>query len=172
MTSWRTLAGGLVAFGLAAGPAVAEPVNIQAVLKPKEQIRLDFADNSEKVVLLVRREGTSIGTGVLAGLKATEYGMYDLLPGVGGDPRGYLEMTAQDGDVAYIKWQLRVVFVAEADGEPILLDNGYWELVGGTGRFKGLKGAGVLHITSVSEDDRRFMLTGDIVAAPRHSGKG
>lgn len=172
MTSWRTLAGALIAAVVGAGPAMAEPVNIQAVLKPKEQIRLDFEDDSEKVVLLVRREGTSIGTGPLAGLMATEYGMYDLLPGVGGDPRGYLEMTAQNGDVAYIKWHLRVVFVAEADGEPILLDNGYWELVGGTGRFKGLKGAGVLHITPVSENDRRFMLTGDIVEAPRQNGKG
>lgn len=172
MISWRTLTGALIVFVVGVGPAAAEPVNIQAVLKPKEQIRLAFEDDSEKVVLLVRREGTSIGTGLLAGLKATEYGIYDLLPGVGGDPRGYLEMAAQDGDVAYIKWHLRVVFVAEADGEPILLDNGYWELVGGTGRFKGLKGAGVLHITSISEDDRRFMLTGDIVAAPRQNGKG
>ncbi|MCW5700302.1 MAG: hypothetical protein KIT00_10730 [Rhodospirillales bacterium] len=162
----KVLAGALMVFCGGHGPVVAEPVSVQAVLEPTEQIRLDFKDESNWLVLLVRREGTSVGTGPLAGLTVTEYGIHDIIPGVGGDPRGYLEMTAKNGDVAYIKWQIRAVSVAETNGKTVLLDNGHWECVGGTGRFEDMKGAGVLHIKPVSGESRRFMLTGDIVGAP------
>lgn len=44
----------------------------------------------------------------------------------------------------------------------MLVDNGFREVVGGTGRFKDLKGAGTLHIQSVSPTDREFPLIGEI----------
>lgn len=44
-----------------------------------------------------------------------------------------------------------------------LRDNGVWEVVGGTGKFKGLKGAGMLHIKPVSPTDRNFILEGELV---------
>lgn len=47
----------------------------------------------------------------------------------------------------------------------MLLDNGTWEVVSGTGKLAGLKGAGVLHIKSVSPTDRNFILEGDIFPA-------
>jgi hypothetical protein len=33
------------------------------------------------------------------------------VPGVGGEPRGYLEFAKADGDKAYIKWTIQAVFV-------------------------------------------------------------
>jgi len=147
--------------GIFAGRAIAADLNIKAVMVPKEQIRLDFADGSRHFVLAVRREGRAEGSGALAGAEVTEYGWHDIVPGVGGDPRGYLVFTASKENVAYVKWQVRAVFVPGADGKPKLLDNGFWEIVGGTGKFKGLKGAGTLHIKAVSPTDREFSLTGE-----------
>lgn len=150
-----------VALGVGVGCATAADLNIKAVMVPKEQIRLDFADGSRHFVVAVRREGRAEGNGALAGAEVTEHGWHDIVPGVGGDPRGYLVFAASKEDVAYIKWQVRAVFVPGADGKPKLLDNGFWEIVGGTGKFKGLKGAGTLHIKAVSPTDREFSLTGE-----------
>jgi hypothetical protein len=47
----------------------------------------------------------------------------------------------------------------------VLLDNGIWEVVRGTGKLKGLKGARTLHIKAVSPTDRKFILGGDFVPA-------
>jgi len=114
---------------------------------------------------MVRREGSAAGQGLFDGASVVEFGAHDIVPGVGGDPRGYLVVTAPDGAIAYIKWQVRAVFVPGADGKPMLLDNGFWEVAGGTGRFAGLKGAGTLHIKAVNQTDRRFILTGDLFPA-------
>ncbi len=155
------------AFALMSGSSLlqAAEMKIEAVLSPKQQMKLDFADGSKHFVLLVRREGVATGTGPLAGASVTEYGMHDIIRGVGGDPRGYLEITGTNRDKAYIKWQVRAVFVPGPNKKPKLLDNGFWELVGGTGSFKGMKGAGTLHIKPASKTDRRFILSGEIVPA-------
>ncbi len=152
-------------FGLAlvlSQAAPAEPLKIEAVMSPKEKIQLDFKDGSKHFVLMVRREGQAAGTGPLAGAKVVEYGMHDIVPGVGGEPRGYLEFTAANGDVAYVKWQVRAIFVPGPDGKPQLLDNGFWEIAGATGSLAGLVGAGTLHIKAVNPTDRRFILDGEI----------
>ena len=60
------------------------------------------------------------------------------MPGVGGEPRGYLEFAKADGDKAYIKWTIQAVFVTGPDGRPKLLDNGVWQVVSGTGKFERL----------------------------------
>ena len=60
---------------------------------------------------MVRREGKTSGKGALNGASVTEYGVHDISPGFGGDPRGYLVFTMPDGDIANIKWQVRAVFV-------------------------------------------------------------
>lgn len=147
---------------LMCGGASAEPLKIEAVMTPKEKIQLDFSDGSKHFVLMVRREGEAKGTGVLAGAKVVEYGMHDIVPGVGGDPRGYLALTTASGDIAYVKWRVRAIFVTGSDGKPELLDNGYWEIAGGTGALAKAKGAGVLHIKGVSPTDRKFILDGNI----------
>jgi len=154
----------LAATVLMATAAFADPVKVEAVLSPKQQMKLDFEDGSKHFVLLVRREGTASGTGPLAGAAVTEYSMHDIIRGVGGDPRGYLVFADGDGGKAYIKWQVRAVFVPGSDGKPRLLDNGFWEVAGGTGKFAGMQGAGTLNIKPASKTDRRFILTGDLVA--------
>lgn len=149
-----------LAAGLAS--ASAEPLRIEAVMSPKEQIRLDFQDASKHFVLMVRREGTSKGTGLLSGASVVEYGMHDIVPGVGGDPRGYLVFANAAGDKAYIKWQVRAIFVPGPQGKPVLNDNGFWEIAGGTGAFANLVGAGSLNIKAVSPTDRNFILNGEV----------
>lgn len=145
--------------------ASALEMEIEAVMSPKEEIRHDFVDGSKQFVLMVRREGNAKGTGPFAGSAVTEYGFHQIAPGVGGDPHGYLVLSSPGGDVAYVKWQVRAVFVPGSDGKPKLLDNGVWELVGGTGAFKGMKGAGTLHIKPVTNTDRRFILEGELAPA-------
>ena len=54
--------------------AVAAPMKIEAVVTTKEQIRLDFADETKHLLGMVRREGKATGQGPLAGTAVTEYG--------------------------------------------------------------------------------------------------
>lgn len=149
----------------AAVPAAAEPMRIETVLEPKEQMRLDFEDGSKHFVLLVRREGKAEGSGPLVGAAVTEYGMHDIVPGVAGDPHGYLEFTQANGDKAYIKWQFRAIFAAKPGGKRKMIGYGHWELVGGTGAFAGMKGVGTLQIKRASKTARRFILEGELIPA-------
>src|SRR5882672_6074469 len=82
----------------AATPSVnAAPVKIEAVVSPKDTIRLDFADGSKHFVAMMRREGKATGQGVLSGAAVSEYGIHDIQPGIGGDPHGYLVFTLPQG---------------------------------------------------------------------------
>ena len=155
----------LALLGAVLSPAVAAPVKLEAVLAPREQTRLDFADGSKRFVLMVKREGKATGNGPLVGTTVTEYGRHDVVPGSAGDASGYLVFTAPDGDTAYAKWAVRAVFVPGPEGKAVLLDNGVWEVVGGTGKFKALKGAGRLNIRPTSPTDRNYILEGELVAS-------
>lgn len=145
---------------LAAG-VQAEPVKFEARVAQKEAIRLDFADSSKRFFLLVRREGKTEGQGPLAGVNVQEYGAHDVVPGVGGEPSGYLEFAATDGSKAYLKWTIQAVFVPGPGGKPKLLDNGLWQVVGGTGRWEKLKGAGTFRLRFPGPTDRQFMMEGE-----------
>lgn len=150
---------------LANGATLAAPVKIDAVVSPKEEIRLSFADGSKHFVSMIQREGKATGQGLLSGAAVTEYGRHDITPGVGGDAGGYLVFALPDGDIAYVKWVIRAVFVPGPNGKPMLLDNGFWEVVSGTGKLKGLQGAGTLHIKFPSKKVRNFVLEGALVPA-------
>ena len=158
------LAAGVLAAAAAGmtASASAAPVKFEAAVSQKEAIKLDFADGSKHFFLLVRREGKSEGQGPLAGAAVTEYGAHDIVPGVGGEPRGYLEFS-KDGDKAYIKWSILAVFVPGPDGKPKLLDNGVWQVVSGTGKLSGLKGAGTFHLLPTGPVDRKFVMDGELV---------
>jgi hypothetical protein len=157
-----TFAAAAIATIAAALPARADPLRVEAVMSPKEQIQLNFQDGSRHFMLMVRREGQATGEGPLAGAAVVEYGVHDIVPGVGGDPIGYLVFTAANGDIAYIRWRVRAIFLPGANGRPELLDNGVWEVVSGTGSLANLVGAGTMHIRAVSPTDRRFILEGEV----------
>lgn len=72
------LAAVLLAFATTLSSAA--PVKVEAVMSPKEQIRMDFADGSNHFVLMVKREGEATGQGVLAGTAVTEFGRHDIIP--------------------------------------------------------------------------------------------
>lgn len=165
MVCFRTLTASLlvlIAAALAA-PVHAEAVKFEAVVVQKEAIRLDFADASKHFLLMVRREGKSEGQGPLANTAVQEYGAHDVVPGVGGEPRGYLEFTTADGAKAYVKWIIQVSFVPGPNEKPRLLDDGVWQIVGATGKLEKLKGAGTLQLVPVGPTERRFILQGELV---------
>ena len=163
MNRFRTIAVLATPLVLIASLVQAEPVKFEALVAQKEAIRLDFADASKRFFLMVRREGKSEGQGPLAGATVQEYGVHDVVPGVGGEPRGYLEFATTDGSKAYIKWIIQAVFVPGPDGKPKLLDNGVWQVVGGTGKLEKLKGAGTFRLRFPGPTDRRFVMEGELV---------
>jgi hypothetical protein len=163
----RNSALGVLVVLLASTPAVAEPVRISAVMKPKEQIRADLPTQQKHFVLFVRREGQASGSGALNGAQLTEYGMHDIRPGQDGSPRGYLVAKLPSGDQAVIQWEVQATFIPDPDGKPMLLDNGLWRLIGGTRSFEAARGAGILHIKAVSDKDREFQLEGEVAGIKR-----
>lgn len=148
---------------LTSGLARAEPLDITAVLSPREQIYVELPTPQRHFVLFVKREGGAAGSGVLHGAQLTEYGMHDIRPGLDGSPRGYLVARLPSGDQAVIQWQVQATFLPGPDGKPKLLDNGVWRFIGGTGALQGIRGAGAMHIRAVSPTDREFVLTGEAV---------
>jgi len=160
----------LALFGLAlcfaGNQVVAEPMVLDVVLSPKDEIRHDFKDDDRHFLLLTEREGSAAGGEVFAGAKVVEYGIHDVTRGEGGKASGYLEATTTGGDIAYFRWRLRALFVMGPDGKTKVIDNGYWELTGGTGQFAAMRGVGTLLLEFVSKTDRRYLLEGDISPAP------
>jgi len=168
--SWIAVAAATVSG--ASATTYAAPVSIESVVSPRELIRMEFADGSKRFVAMMRREGKAVGQGIFSGATVTEFGMHDIQPGISGDPHGYLVLTLPDGDIAYIKWTVRGIFVPGADGKPMILDNGVWEVVGSTGKLKGLKGAGTLNIKRVPAPlERKFVLEGELFSAALEPAK-
>ena len=150
---------------LLAGAAMGAPVSVTTVLDPQEQMQFEMGDGTKHFVLAVRREGVSEGEGALAGAQVTEFGWHDINPPHAGDPQGYLRFEAGNGDVAIVKFTVRAVFMKGAE-KPTLHDNGFWELVNGTGQFAGKRGVGALTIEPADGPKRLFTLTGEIADSP------
>ena len=151
---------------LSAGVAAAEQVSVAALLTPVEQIRMEFED-SDRFVLLVHREGTAEegAAGPFAGARMVEHGWHDVDPPAGAHPQGYLTLTTPEGDIAYLKFTVRAVFFGGGE-KPRLSDHGVWELVHGTGQFAEMRGLGTVIIEPKGEQGTRFVLEGEIDAAP------
>jgi hypothetical protein len=150
---------------LANGAALAAPVKIEAVITPKAESRLEFADGSKRYLLATQREGKAVGNGPLAGATMLEWGVHDVNPATGANANGYLVFTTADGDIAYLKYQFRAIPVPGPDGKPRFLANGFWETAGGTGKLKGLRGGGTVHINAPSPKERQWILDGDLASA-------
>ena len=74
-----------------------------------------------------------------------------------------MEFVTTAGDKAYIKWVIQAVFVPGPDGKPKLLDNGVWQVVGGTGKLDKLKGAGTFRLQFTGPNARRFVMEGELI---------
>jgi hypothetical protein len=161
----RRLVAATVLGALFNGAAAAAPIKIESVVTPKAESKLEFADGSKRYLLATQREGKAVGSGPLAGATMLEWGVHDVNPGNGANANGYLVFTTPEGDIAYLKYQFRAVFVPAADGKSRLLANGFWETTGGTGKLKSLRGAGTIQISAPSPKDRKWILDGDLVSA-------
>lgn len=163
MQSLTMLVAATALIGATTGSVRAEPVKIEAVISIKTESKLELADGSKRYLLATQREGPASGNGPLAGTTMLEWGVHDVTPGIGTNGNGYLVFTAPGGDAAYLKYQFRAVPVAGPDGKSQNLINGFWEVVGSTGKLKGLGGAGTVHINAVSPRERQWLLEGDLV---------
>ncbi|MDZ7839555.1 MAG: hypothetical protein U5R46_01860 [Gammaproteobacteria bacterium] len=152
------------AAAIAGNNAFADPVSVEVLLTPQEQMKFEFADGSNHFVLAVRREGEAEGSGVFDGAAVTEFGWHDVNPPISGDPRGYLQITTENGDVAVLSWTVKAVFMKGEDG-PALFDNGVWELVSGTGQFENKRGVGSLVIVPRGGPNL-FILDGEVGDRP------
>jgi hypothetical protein len=150
---------------ITATAASAAEISIEAVMAPKESIKMNFEDGSKHFVLMVHRAGTAKGSGEFADANVNEYGFHDINPPIGADPHGYLQFKTKNGDIANIKWNVRAVFF-KGEKKPRLVDYGYWELVSGTGQFESMTGVGTLTIKPASETDRLFTLKGELGPRP------
>ena len=153
------------AAALMAGSALAEPVSIEVLLEPQEQVRFEFGDGSKHFVLAVRREGKAEGSGAFDGAEVTEMGWHDVTPPLSGEPQGYLQMTAKNGDVAVLRWSVKATFVKDQEGKPALFNHGSWELVSGTGQFQDKRGVGSL-IIRPQGGPNLFILEGEVGDKP------
>ena len=142
--------------------AWAEPLSVKAVLTPKELIYADLPTEQKHVLYFVKREGKAVGAGILDGAEVTEYGFYDIRPGIDGSPRGYLVAKLASGDQIVIQWEDQATFIPGADGTPRLQHDGVWRFIRGTGGLADLKGAGILHIRTVAPRVREFSLDGEV----------
>jgi hypothetical protein len=147
---------------LSGASAAADPVSVEVAYTTKEQMKFEFADGSNRFVLAVLRQGTAEGTGVFAGAAVEEFGWHDIHPPISGDPQGYLQLTAENGDVAVLRWSVKAVFMKGGD-KPALFDNGFWELVGGTGQFEGKRGVGSIIIRAA---EQKLVLEGEVGDKP------
>jgi hypothetical protein len=160
---FRVLVAAATLLGTASLSVEAAPVKVEAVISPIAESKLEFADGSKRYLLATQREGKSIGSGPLAGATMLEWGTHDVTPGIGAFGNGYLVFTTAEGDLAYLKYQFRAIPVPGSGGKPQILINGYWEVAGSTGKLKGLRGAGTVHINQVSPKERQWILEGDLV---------
>jgi hypothetical protein len=149
--------------GTTSASVEAAPVKVEAVITPKTESRMEFADGSKRYLLATQREGKTAGNGPLAGATMLEWGTHDVTPGIGALGNGYLIFTITEGDIAYLKYQFRMISVPGSDGKPQNLINGFWEVAGGTGKLKGLQGAGTVHVNTVSPKERQWILEGDLI---------
>jgi hypothetical protein len=171
-TSW--IRRGLAAAALctvAHGTALAAPMKIEAVVVTKTESRLDFADGTKRYMLATQREGKTVGEGLLAGTSMLEWGVHDVDPATGAHANGYLLFTGADTDIAYLRYLFRAVPVTGPDGKQRFVVNGVWETVGGTGKFKGLRGAGTVRIQAPSPKERLWLLDGELATVDSTGGR-
>jgi len=154
---------GLALFAISGfSDAQAQAIKVQGTLTSKQQIRLDFKDGTSHLFTMVQREGTFEGSGPFAKLKAQDYAVHDVYPGVGGSQTGYLVVSKSDNDIAYLKWSSQSNFIQGTDGKTVVVNNGTWTLISGLGSFKGLKGNGSIKITFGKDNDRIYALEGNL----------
>ena len=159
--SFHRLAAVLAVCAVASGTTLAAPMKIEAVIAPKTESKLEFADGSKRYLLATQREGKAVGTGPLAGTTMVEWGVHDVDPSTGAHANGYLVFTTGTGDIAYLKYQFRAVPVPGPDGKPRFVANGFWETAGGTGKLKALRGVGSVQF---NPKERHWTLDGDLAS--------
>ena len=162
----RTLVTTTALYSLFTASIYAAPVRVEALISTKTETRLDFADGSKRYLVAIQREGKATGSAPLAGATMLEWGVHDVIPGVGISGGGYLVFTTAEGDIAYLKYQMRGTPMPAQDGRPRNLVNGSWEVVSSTGKLKQLQGAGILRVNVISPNERSWILEGELVQTP------
>jgi hypothetical protein len=107
------------------------------------QHQAGISDRPGHVLLLTEAKGTNQNTGStpwMDGSTLVSVGTADLVFG-NGPHQGYIA-EVEGGDTAYTRWTGTVTTVLSDQKVPVTSFQGQWTKTGGSGRFKGLSGAG------------------------------
>ena len=75
----------------------AAPGRVEALISTKTETRLDFADGSKRYLVAIQREGKATGSAPLAGATMLEWGVHDVIPGVGIRDRKSTRLNSSHG---------------------------------------------------------------------------
>ena len=118
--------------------------------KPDSENMIEVGDRATHSLGIVKQTCSWTTPLEMAGIKAKNYTVSissDMMAGKSQD-RGYVIVMMENGDKAFVRVQGTSMYTK--DGAP-LSDDGTWSYMGGTGKFKGLKGKGTYKGKAVAD---------------------
>jgi hypothetical protein len=125
----------------------------RAVLVVTAIKEVKVADRSDHSVSLTEYDGVVFSEGEKPFLENARYQVVDLYDAGGLVGGGYKTFTADDGSQVFARYEY-------TGGSPPVF-TGKWEFVAGTGKYKGISGAGVYEFHNISETTAWDVLEGD-----------
>ena len=127
--------------------------------KPDASHVVEVGDRAGHVLVLTRESCTWTAPMEMAGLKSKTYtgAVTSDVSGENSQDRGYVVMTMDNGDKAFIRFQ--GTGASKAGGGHTA--DGTWSYTGGTGKLKGLKGKGTFKSSGATADVTEDQVEGD-----------
>jgi hypothetical protein len=147
-------------FAAFAGSSLAQTRVSGATKCPKSDTTytVEIGDQAGHVLILEKGSCTWSTPLEMAGLKSTGYTGADSVDvtGAQGQSRGYVTITMDNGDKAYVRWQAG----GTATKEGSVTGEGTWSYTGGTGKLKGLKGKGTFKFSTAPDGTSEAQIEG------------
>jgi len=127
--------------------------------KPDAQQAIEVGDRANHNLVIVKQSCVWTEPMEMAGLKTKSYYAVVSSDAMGdkGADRGYVIVTMENGDKAFVKFQGSSM---SKNGAPDT-DEGTWSYTGGTGKLKGLKGKGTYKGKMVAADNFEDTIEGE-----------
>jgi hypothetical protein len=134
-----------VTIGLCLAAAAAAQTKISGAGKcgkPDKQEMIEVGDRPGHMLMIAKESCTWTMPIEMAGVKARSYTGSIISDAMGqkSTDHGYVVVTMENGDKAFVRINQGTTTMTK-DGKPEM-GEGTWSYVGGTGKFKGLKGKG------------------------------
>jgi hypothetical protein len=100
-----------------------------------ETMKIDDIDGH--LILISEVKGINVGSGAISVSRST----MDVV-NWNGTSVGYSTTTDSDGDSTYAKAQGKVITTLSPQGKPVMIMEGSWSMIKGTGKYAGFQGGG------------------------------